>query len=218
MGTRLGEAVPKGLIDLLGRPLFAYSLDTMAASRAIDGVVLVAPSSELERARTLAAGVKVGALVRDVIAGGSSRDDSVRLGLAAVPSDCDVVVCHDAARPFATASLFVRAVDALAGADGVVPVVPSSDTVKRIEGRRIVATVPRSDVVLAQTPQVFRLDCLRSAHDRHARSSDSEPTDDAMLLEQAGFHVVTVEGEPSNFKITTPDDFRRAEIMVRGYE
>lgn len=212
----MGHAVPKGFVDLLGRPLFAYSLEMMAASGTIDAVVLVAPSPEVERARRLVAGTTARTLVRDVVAGGSSRDESVRLGLAAVPTDCDVVVCHDAARPFATAQLFVRAVDALTGADGVVPVVPSPDTVKRIEGRRVVATVPRGDVGLAQTPQVFRLDCLRSAHEKHARARAMEPTDDAMLLEQAGFRVVTVEGETSNFKITTPDDLRRAEMMVRS--
>ena len=186
--------------------MFLFSLQAMKESGVIDAVVVVAPQSRLFMAREFAARA-VSDVFFDVIAGGASRSESVRLGLAAMPHNTDVVVCHDAARPFASPELFRRVVKALETADGVVPIVRSPDTVKRLEGSRIVETIPRDVIGLAQTPQGFRAERLRSSHEAYA----NETTDDAALLEAAGFRVEAVDGEPGNFKITTSEDLSRAK-------
>lgn len=185
--------------------MFAFSLEAMEASGVIDAVVVVAPRSEFARARVMVEDLG-SSLVHDLVPGGTSRSSSVIEGLAASPPTTEVVVCHDAARPFASAELFRRVVAALPSADGVVPVIPSPDTIKRLDGSRVVETIPRDSVGLAQTPQAFRADALRAAHERDS----TDATDDATLLERAGFRVETVEGEPSNFKITTSEDLSRA--------
>ncbi len=204
-GSRLGQGGPKAFVSINGRPMFVFSLEAMEASGVIDAVVLVAPRSELARARVMIEDLG-SSLIHDVVPGGESRSSSVREGVAASPPNTDVVVCHDAARPFASAELFRRVVAALPSADGVVPVIPSPDTIKRLAGSRVVETIPRYVVGLAQTPQAFRADALRAAHEGDSNNA----TDDATLLERAGFRVETVEGEPSNFKITTSQDLSRA--------
>ena len=140
------------------------------------------------------------------VAGGESRAASVRAGLAAVPHDAEIICVHDAARPFATVELFERVIAAVrAGADGAVPGVPVSDTIKvvrTVDGELEVSSTPdRSTLIAVQTPQAFRADVLRAAH-----AGGAEGTDDASLVEIAGGRVVIVEGEATNRKITTAED------------
>lgn len=216
-GSRLGLFRPKALISLGGKPVARYSLESMASARRVDGVVLVLPEAERDAARELMDGLEGVLGLSAVVSGGSSRQESVRRGLKAMGTGVDVVVCHDAARPFATPLLFervLRALDGAEGAEGVVPVLPVTDTVKRVTGRRIVETVPRHELGLAQTPQAFTARALLDAHSL-AWERGYETTDDAALLEAAGLPVVAVEGEPGNFKVTSPEDLRRAEEMVR---
>lgn len=133
-----------------------------------------------------------------VVAGGATRSASVRAGLAAVPPDAERVLVHDAARPLAPARLWRAVVAALdEGAEAVVPVVPVVDTLREVGG----GTVDRDRFVAVQTPQGFRADALRRAHD-----GEPEGTDDASLVERAGGTVVVVAGEPANRKLTTPAD------------
>jgi 2-C-methyl-D-erythritol 4-phosphate cytidylyltransferase/2-C-methyl-D-erythritol 2,4-cyclodiphosphate synthase len=124
------------------------------------------------------------------------------------------IVCHDAARCLAQPQLFEAVLDALRRADGAIPVVPVADTVKRLDDGVIAGTLDRDELGLAQTPQAFRAEALREAH-RIAEESDVEATDDAMLLELAGYRVVAVPGDPGNFKITTREDLDRAERVLR---
>jgi 2-C-methyl-D-erythritol 4-phosphate cytidylyltransferase len=170
-----------------------------AAARAGDGVVVVLP-----------AGVGWdGPPVDATVTGGATRAASVRAGLAAVPSAADVVVVHDAARPLATDALFTAVIDAVRdGADGAVPGIAVSDTIKRVDGAQVVETVPREDLVAVQTPQAFRAGALRAAH-RDA----ADGTDDAALVERDGGKVVVVPGEPANVKITGPDDVAVVEAL-----
>jgi 2-C-methyl-D-erythritol 4-phosphate cytidylyltransferase len=166
---------------------------SVAACRSVaDGVVLVVPPGHAD------------AEVADVVVtGGATRSDSVRAGLAAVPSDADIVVVHDAARPFASPALFHAVVAAVAGGvDGAVPGVAVADTIKQVHDGRVVATLDRDTLVAVQTPQAFAAEALRRAH-RHG----GEATDDAALVEAAGGRVVVVEGDPANTKIT-----RRADL------
>jgi 2-C-methyl-D-erythritol 4-phosphate cytidylyltransferase len=127
-----------------------------------------------------------------------------------VPDDADVVVVHDAARPLASPALFAAVVAAVnAGADGAVPGVPVADTVKRVDGARVIETVARDDLVAVQTPQAFRASALRRAH-----AAGADATDDAVLVEQAGGRVVVVPGERHNLKVTDPDDLRIAAALA----
>jgi 2-C-methyl-D-erythritol 4-phosphate cytidylyltransferase len=136
--------------------------------------------------------------VTAVVAGGATRQESGRRGLAAVSDDDGLVVCHDAARPFASPALYDAVAHAVSGEyRGAVPGVASRDTVKRVESGRVAETMSRDGIVLVQTPQAFAADALRDAHDR-AAVDEWEATDDAMLLERAGYAVAVVPGEEMN--------------------
>jgi 2-C-methyl-D-erythritol 4-phosphate cytidylyltransferase len=195
-GSRFGA--PKQFLALNGVRLVDRAVTT--ASAACDHVVVVLPPGE----------PWAGPPVTVTAVGGATRSDSVRSGLASVPSDADVVVVHDAARPLATARLFAAVVDAVrAGADAAVPGISLSDTVKRVDGDRVVDTVERDDLVAVQTPQAFRAAALRAAH---ARGGDA--TDDAALVEQSGGVVVVVAGDRRNIKITGADDLALAAALA----
>ena len=163
------------------------------AERASDGVIVVVPAADAEREHG--------------VAGGATRSESVRCGLAAVPADATIICVHDAARPLASAELYERVVTAVReGADGAVPGVPVTDTIKVVDdgaGDRHASTAPR--LVAVQTPQAFRAAILRAAHDGHGAA-----TDDAALVEALGGRVVVVAGEPANRKITEIDDLEWA--------
>jgi 2-C-methyl-D-erythritol 4-phosphate cytidylyltransferase len=198
-GDRFGSL--KQFAPLGARPAVAWSL--AAARPVVDGVVLVVPASPAPDASPLEA--REAADV--VVPGGDTRADSVRCGLAAVPDDAEIVVVHDGARPLASAALFRSVVAAVrAGADGAVPALPVVDTVKRVDGDRVVGTVDRGDLVAVQTPQAFRAGALRRAH----RGGD-DATDDAGLVERGGGTVVVVPGEVRNVKLTTASDLEVAE-------
>jgi 2-C-methyl-D-erythritol 4-phosphate cytidylyltransferase len=191
-GTRFGADGPKQYEVLGDRRVLDHSLATARATCA--GVVLVVPDDRVDDDEPAA----------DVIvAGGATRSESVRAGLAAIPTaDADVILVHDAARPLATAELFERVINAVRdGADAAVPCVPVIDTLKRVDGNLVVATVDRDDLVAVQTPQGFGASILRRAHGGGGSASD-----DAGLVEQVGGRVVAVVGEDANRKITAPND------------
>lgn len=175
------------------------------ARSACDGVVVVVPAADAER--------------EGGVAGGATRSDSVRAGLAAVPADAAVICVHDAARPFASAALYRAVIEAVrGGADGAVPGVPVTDTIKvtaiGADGTvRVASTPDRSTLVAVQTPQAFVASALRAAHAASV-AADHPATDDAMLLEASGARVVVVPGEADNCKITTPDDLEWARALV----
>ncbi len=200
-GTRFGAQ--KQFLMLGGRSIAARSID--ACRSVADHVVLVVPAERLH-------GDLPDDLEADlVVAGGATRAQSVRAGLAAVPSDVDIIVVHDAARPLASAELFHAAVAAVRdGADAAICATPVTDTIKRVErslGRTFVKeTLDRDALVAVQTPQAFNARVLRSAH-----GGGGEATDDAALVEALGHTVVIVEGNVANVKITTPDDLDRLE-------
>lgn len=198
-GSRFGG--PKQLMPLGDRRVLDYAI--AAATETSDGVVVVVPpGSDWD----------LGA-VRSV-EGGATRSASVRCGLAAVPAECDIVVVHDAARPLADAGLFRAVIDAVReGADGAVPGTTIADTVKRVDGDRVVTTESRDTLVTVQTPQAFRAAVLRDAH-----APGPEGTDDAAVIEAIGGLVVVVAGSRENLKITEPEDLARAEVLIRERE
>lgn len=211
-GQRLGADEPKAFVRIGGRPLVAIAAAAAAASKSVGSVVVAVPPGSEDRAREMLTDLEVPVTV---VPGGATRQESVVLALAAVPEGVSVVVCHDAARPFARPDLFSAVIDAIGEeTDGAVPVVPIADTVKRIQDGRVVGTESREGLALAQTPQAFRAAALRDAHER-AAADGFEGSDDALLLERAGYRVRAIEGERTNLKITTPDDIRLAEALAR---
>jgi len=207
-GERIGRG-PKAFLEIAGRPILSVAAEAAAACPEVDGLVVAVPPGSEDRAAAMLPAAKPAA----VIAGGRGRQESVRLSLDAVPADAPVIVCHDSARPFAAPELFTSVIEALADADGVVPALPPFDTVKRVRDGYVEATLPREGIRLAQTPQAFASMALRDAH-RRAVEAGVMRTDDAALLEWAGYSVRVVAGEPVNFKITSPDDLARAERFL----
>jgi 2-C-methyl-D-erythritol 4-phosphate cytidylyltransferase len=207
-GYRFGG--PKQFLELAGRPVAAWSV---AAARSVsDGVVLVVPGGEAVGGAEVAVDPRsIGADM--VVVGGSSRADSVRAGLVAVPEEAAIIVVHDAARPLAGAPMFAAVVDAVRaeGVDGAIPVLAVADTLKRATGGIVRSTVDREGLVTVQTPQAFVAATLRRAH-----RSAGEATDDAGLLERLGATVRTVEGDPRNLKLTRPGDLEMAEALIGG--
>lgn len=207
-GVRLGPGAPKALRLLAGEPLLVHAVRGLRRSSDVGPVVVAAPAAELEQVRTLLAGLDV-----VVVAGGAERQDSVRAALAALPVDVDLVLVHDAARCLTPVAVVDRVVAALrAGADAVVPVLPVADTVKQVDGDRVVQTVDRSALRAVQTPQGFRREVLERVHG----STGPALTDDAGLVEAAGGRVTTVAGADEAFKVTRPLDLVLAEALLGG--
>ena len=199
-GTRFGG--PKQYERLGSSRIIDRSIET--ACRVADRVALVVAASDVEIVRTQFDSRPTIA----VRAGGATRSASVRSGLAAVSNDAEVIVVHDAARPLASLELFRQVIAAVReGADAAVPGVAVADTLRRIDG----GTVDRSGVVAVQTPQAFRAEMLRRAHE-----GQPDATDDATLVERIGGKVVIVPGETTNFKITTAHDLAVARMLVAG--
>ncbi len=211
-GRRFGGAVPKAFLPFQGRPLFAHSLPAFRALRSLGDLVLVVPRGRVQWViRRVGAALLQGGVTK-VVAGGRRRQDSVRRGLEAMNRRCDVVLVHDAARPFVTASL-ARAVAALARREGgAVPLLAVRETLKRVVGDLVVETLDRSGVAVAQTPQGARTALLRQAYaEGHG---DADATDDVQLLERLGARVAGVVGDPLNVKITSRADLPLAEYIV----
>ena len=209
-GERMDSPIPKALMPFDGATVVARAVERAAAAAPITSVIVVAPPGFVDPVREAVEGFGVDA----VVAGGETRQASVVAGLSAVAADVERILCHDAARPLASPDLFTRVLEALEGWDGVVPVLRVVDTVKRIQGDRVEGTEPRDGLALAQTPQAFLATALRDAHER-AAADGFEGSDDALLLERAGYRVRAIDGERTNLKITTPDDVRLAEALAR---
>ncbi|MFI6153135.1 2-C-methyl-D-erythritol 4-phosphate cytidylyltransferase [Kitasatospora sp. NPDC051170] len=225
-GERLGPGAPKALRELGGVPLLVHAVRALARSRAVGLVVVAAPADGVAEVVALLDSHGLDGKDVRVVAGGSTRQESVRLGLAAIPEDVPIVLVHDAARPLVP----VEVVDAVAaavraGAVAVVPAVPLADTVKRVEpnpGRPepVVDTPDRSTLRAVQTPQGFDRTVLVGVHakalaEEASGAADAPPvTDDAGLVERYGGQVVVVPGHEEAFKVTRPLDLVLAEAVL----
>ena len=206
-GERLGSDRPKAFARLGARPLLAESLERLEGSEWIDQIVIAAPP-DWEEPSILVAEEIAATKVSSAVTGGASRSESVRLALAEVSEDAAVVLVHDAARPLLAAAVIERVLAPLSeGWDGAVPVLPIADTVKRVDGDRVVETLRRDDLVAVQTPQAFLPDVLRRA----LAGDVSAATDCSSLVEAAGGRVKAVEGDPGLLKVTNPADLALVE-------
>jgi 2-C-methyl-D-erythritol 4-phosphate cytidylyltransferase/2-C-methyl-D-erythritol 2,4-cyclodiphosphate synthase len=212
----VGGAVPKQLLLVGGQSILERSVAAFAEHPRIDEVIVALPPELVADAPTLLAGA---ARPVRVVAGGGRRQESVLNAFQVLSDRCDLVVIHDAARPLVSSELITRTILAASETGAAVAAVKSADTVKRArsgaEGEEIVAeTLPRDAIVFAQTPQAFRRPVLQAALSLGKDSGDL--TDEAQLAERAGYPVRIVEGEPTNIKITVPEDLVVAEAIARG--
>ncbi len=210
-GERLGPGTPKALRELSGVPILVHAVRAVAASRCVELVVVAAPPDGVSLVASLLADHDLAAEVL-VVAGGASRQDSVRLAVHSLPAEFTGVLVHDAARPLVPVEL-VDAVAAaiLAGAEAVIPALPVADTVKQVDAGVVVATPDRSGLVAVQTPQGFARAVLERAHDE---AGGEIATDDAGLVERLGIPVRTVPGSEEAFKVTRPLDLLLAEAIL----
>jgi 2-C-methyl-D-erythritol 4-phosphate cytidylyltransferase len=217
-GARMGLDTPKQYLEVRGVPLLVHTLRALLACPRIEGLVLVVPADDREGAAALLAAHGLdGGRIAAPVAGGATRQDSVRRGLAEVPEGVDVVAIHDAVRPFPDPERLGAAIRR-AAADGVGVVVgrPASDTIKRVDGAgRVLESPDRARLWQAFTPQVFPVKMIAAAHD-DAHRAGWRGTDDAALVERAGGTVVMVEGGREALKVTTPDDLLTAGAWLVG--
>ena len=209
-GRRLGAARPKQLLDIGGGSMLQHSVLAFLAHPRVSEVVIVKPAGPLALAFPQLDPARL-QLMRTVD-GGGRRQDSVANGFDAVSPSADIVLVHDAARPFISASLIDQTIDAAATHGAAIVALQSKDTVKRVEAGVIVDTIPREQVYLAQTPQGFRREVLAAAV--AIGRSGIEATDEAALAERAGYRVHVVDGDPGNVKITTEEDLRLARART----
>jgi 2-C-methyl-D-erythritol 4-phosphate cytidylyltransferase/2-C-methyl-D-erythritol 2,4-cyclodiphosphate synthase len=208
-GSRAGAGAPKQYRSLAGRPVLAHTIAAFAAHPAVGPIqVVIHPNDEVAY-RYAAAGFDL----RDPVPGGATRQESVRRGLAALARAApESVLIHDGARPLVARAVIDRVLAALSTSPGAIAALPLADTLKRdAGGGRAVGGIDRSGLWRAQTPQGFRFDAIRAAHEAAA---GRDLTDDAAVAELAGIETALVTGDEDNFKITTADDLARAERLM----
>jgi 2-C-methyl-D-erythritol 4-phosphate cytidylyltransferase len=205
-GERLGADRPKAFVRLGEQPLLAESLERLDASDWVDAIVVAAPPGWEEPSILLAEELGC-SKVSSCVTGGATRAESVKRALDEVPYEAAVVLVHDAARPYVDDAVIERVLAPLGeGWDGAVPALPLSDTVKRVEGERVVQTLPRDELRAVQTPQAFVAPVLRDAY---ASGDLTTATDCASLVEARGGRVKIVSGDPRLAKITDAGDLER---------
>ncbi len=214
--TRM-DGTDKLSAELAGRPLLSWALEAIAAAPEVARIVVVTVP---ERVAEVARAPWLPGSVVDVVAGGARRHESVHAGFVAfdrfAPDEQGVVLVHDGARPLVTAALVGAVAAETARHGAAIPIVPVAETLKRIDGDLVGATVERSGLGAAQTPQGVRRDLLRAAYRRFPADGPETWTDEASLLEAAGVPVRVVEGDPGNLKVTFPEDLARAEVLFAG--
>ena len=210
----MGSNTPKQFLTLGGLPLLVHSLRVFEASDVVSAVVLAAPQADLDYCRREIVDQYGLKKVVRIVAGGAERQDSVRLGLAAVEHDAGIVLVHDAVRPFLTVTMIAQVVEAAARHGAAIVAIPMRDTVKRAGADGLIEeTVDRKPLWLAQTPQAFTRALLEEAHAK-ALQNGFRATDDAQLVEQLGHRVAIVEGSTDNVKITRPEDLAMSESIL----
>ncbi len=209
-GSRFGEA--KQFKKLHGKPLYQYSLDTFIKSRLFDEIILVIPNSNQEKVRKEIKR-KYSSQV-SLVSGGPDRQDSVKNAIQNSNPNIDLVVIHDAARPFITTTLIEKCISACETTDGAIIAVQPNDTIKFSKDNIVEKTIDRSNIWMAQTPQAFNKRKILEAYS----SSDFDDlivTDESSLMEKLGYKIMIVPGTGKNFKITTFDDWERAEAELQ---
>ena len=209
-GVRMGAAVNKVLLPLCGEPVIRHAVRAFCEADEIDGVVVVASADETEQMRAALCGLEK---VCAIVPGGSTRQESVKNGLDALPKEARIALVHDGARPLISRELIARCIRQTEDCGSAVVCAPVTDTVKVEKDGCVVRTLDRSQLRAVQTPQCFFAGELKAAYEAAARDGVSV-TDDASVMEHAGHSVHLLESSEVNFKLTTPEDLRRAEDII----
>lgn len=217
-GLRMGGRVPKQFLSLGGQPLILHSLRVLQASPAVHEIILAVPQSDMDYCLKEIVDKHHFTKVTKVVPGGAERQDSVRHALEAVHDEVDVVLVHDAVRPFLTERMVEEVVSMARGRGAAIIALPMKDTVKQVGADHVIErTIDRAGLWLAQTPQAFRRKWLLAAH-RKAHGEGVRATDDACLMEWCGYSVSVVEGSGENIKITRPEDLVIGEAILAARE
>jgi len=210
----MGGPVPKQFLSLGGQPLILHSLRVLQASSVIDEIILAVPTTEMDYCLTQIVAQHHFTKVTKVVPGGKERQDSVRHALEEVHDDVEVVLVHDAVRPFLTERMVEEVVRKARAKGAAIIALPMKDTVKQVGMDHVIErTLDRETLWLAQTPQAFRRDWLLTAH-RKAHGEGVRATDDAYLMEWCGYPVSVVEGSGENIKVTKPEDMVIGEAIL----
>jgi 2-C-methyl-D-erythritol 4-phosphate cytidylyltransferase len=211
-GTRVGTRTPKQFLRLARAPILLLTVERFARHPAVETIIVAAPPAHVHRTERLLEPIRRRRAIL-VVPGGKERQDSVRSGLAVAPTSSDIILVHDAVRPFVTPALIGELVEAARRHGAAICGLPLTDTVKQVANGIIEATLDRSMLWSAQTPQAFRANLLREAHDR-AHREGFRGTDEAALVERLGHPVRMIRGLAENLKITTAADLCRARGLI----
>lgn len=212
MGVRMGGATPKQFLSIEGIPIFVHTLRKFVACPGVDDIFLGLRAEDNERVQQEIDRERFPQKVR-LVEGGPTRQETVARCLDQAPAGTEVVLVHDAVRPFIELEMIQRATEAARKDGAAILGIPSVDTVKQVERQTILGTIPRERIVLAQTPQAFRYEIIREAYSR-AAADDFYGTDDASLAERLGYSVTVIMGSDRNIKITKPSDLPLARLYI----
>jgi 2-C-methyl-D-erythritol 4-phosphate cytidylyltransferase len=210
-GTRFNSEKPKQFVDLAGKPLIAHTIERFEEATSIDSIIVVLAVERIDEFKSLTENFGFRKL-KDVVSGGSTRAQSTRIGLDSVPADTDVVAVHDGARPLVSPEEINVTVQKAMDTGAACLVAPVTDTIKSIRGSEIGATLDRTQLRRALTPQAFRVEVLRRAFE--GVGLNESITDECYLVEKLGHPIAIVEGSSRNIKITRPDDLKIAEVFL----
>ncbi len=216
-GSRMGTTVRKPYLCIDGKPIFNYTLETYSKIESINQIVFVANRLDIEMINAEWGSELERFGVTSVVVGGERRQDSVYNGLKHVASDCDIILIHDCVRPFISQEIILQVIDKVEKHGAAIVAVPVKDTVKEVgdeDRTSIKRTVLRANLWAAQTPQGFKREVIMNAF-KELHENDFEATDDAQIVEESGCKVEIVHGSYNNIKITTPDDLKIAEAILK---
>ncbi len=211
-GTRFGAEKPKQFLEIAGKPLIFHTLDRFENCPSIDEIILVLSSNEIENFQNLIKDYNF-AKLKKIVVGGKTRAESVFKGLQAVNENCETVAVHDGARPLISTEEISRTIEKAKETGAACLTAKITDTIKKISDGKITETIDRETLRRALTPQCFQIEILRQAF-KDIDLSEAV-TDECFLVERAGFEIAAVEGSAKNIKITTPEDFVLAEILLQ---
>jgi len=213
-GTRMGSSTPKQFLLLNGQPILHYTLRAFETCGCVNSVTLVMPENDLDLARKQWS--KDYKIVKNIVAGGKERQDSVYNGFKALDADTDIVIVHDGVRPFATSDMIGRSIEAARQFGAAITAIPVSDTIKQVNDEGFVTrTVDRNGLWRVQTPQAFQYTILDQAFQK-AKNDSYYGTDEASLLEYAGKKLKIIEGSELNVKITRKEDLILGEGILNS--
>ncbi len=214
LGLRMGGAVKKPFLLLHDKPIFLHTVERFARIDSVREIVFVTGSEEIHTLRKQWQDTLSAHKVKKIISGGKRRQDSVYQGISNVDPDMEIILIHDAVRPLVKQEHVDAVINKVKEAGAAILAAPMKATVKEVGNNLLIQrTIPRSSLWMAQTPQGFKRELIVKVFDRF-KNTDTEFTDDAQMVEQAGYPVYIVQGTDENIKITTPEDIRLAEALL----